>query len=298
VRVLCRRPERLDPGVAGRVEIVQGDIRDAAPIGAAVRGARIVLHLAACARAWSRDPNEFRDVNVRATRRLLAAAREAGVERLVHVSTLLTLPPYRPAPLRDGALEPTPYEATKRAGERLVEDYAAAGLDAVIVHPTRVYGPGPLNDANGVTRMIGLYVAGRFRVRLADRDVLANYVHAADVAAGIVRAGERGRAGVHYVLGGAENVSLREFLEIVAELSGRRYRTVALPPSAALAVARAAELWARLGGGTSITTGWVRVFLEDRRVDITASREELGYRPRPLRAGVAETLRWLCGDGG
>jgi farnesol dehydrogenase len=192
---------------------------------------------------------------------------------------------------------PTAYEETKLAGERRVESFATNGLNAIIVHPTRVYGPGPLTDANGVTRVLALYMAGRFRVRLADHDVLANYVHAEDVAAGILAAARHGRSGAHYVLGGRENVSFRELLELVTEVSGSRRRTIVLPAAVALSIARGAETLARLGGSTSITPGWVRVFLEDRRADITASREELGYQPRLLRDGISQTVRWLRSNG-
>src|SRR2546426_456845 len=109
-----------------------------------------------------------------------------------------------------------------------------AGRHAVIVHPTRVYGSGPCNDANAVTRVIALYLRGRFRVRLDDGDVLASYVHAADVADGIRRAARAGRSGAHYVLGGA-NLSFRAFLDLVGEVSGGRREVVALPRAAALA---------------------------------------------------------------
>src|SRR3989449_1911733 len=63
--------------------------------------------------------------NVHTVERLLESAHAAGVSRLVHVSTMLTLPPGRPAPLDGLAARPTPYEESKRAGERLVESYAA-----------------------------------------------------------------------------------------------------------------------------------------------------------------------------
>lgn len=297
VRVLVRDPARLESGVAPRLEVLQGDICDGDSIGAAVRGARNVLHLAACARAWSRDPDEFRDVNVRATASLLEAAQRAGVERLVHVSTILALPAFRPSPIRGRAQRLTPYEETKIAGDRLAEEYAHDGLEVVIVHPTRVYGPGPLSDANAVTRVVAMYIAGRFRVRVADGGVQANYVHADDVAHGIIRAAERGRRGAHYVLGGGENLSFADFLKLVGDIAGRRRHCLAAPASMALAIARAAETWARFGGSTSITPGWMRVFLEDRRADISSSRHELGYRPRSLRSGLSETIRWLRANG-
>jgi len=291
-RVLARRPELLPPTVQGRLEVVRGDVRDRAALVAAVRGAGTVLHLAACARAWSRDPTEFATVNVEAVADLLETAVTLGVERLVHVSTILTLPPSRPAPVSGLAARPTPYEATKRAGERLVEAYAASGRHAVIVHPARVYGPGPCNDANALTRVIDLYLRGRFLVRLEDGDVLGSYVHAADVADGIRRAARVGRPGAHYVLGG-ENLSFRAFLSLVGELSGTRQRVVTLPRSAALAAGYLGLLWGRLGGVAPITPGWVRVFLEDRPGDIASARRDLGYEPRPAHVGLAETIAWL-----
>jgi farnesol dehydrogenase len=271
--------------------VAQGDLRDDHALAAAVRGCHTVLHLAACAKAWSRDPAEFVAVNVHAVETLLGAARAAGVRRLVHVSTLLSRPPYRAASVNGASRRPTPYEETKRAGEDLVAEYAASGQHAVIVHPARVFGPGPLNDANAVTKMMALYLAGRFRVRLADGDVLASYVHADDVAAGILLA-TRGPAGARYVLGG-ENLSLREFLDLVGDLAGRRRWTVTIPPAVGVVGARLAELWGRVGGWAPITPGWVRIFLEDRRADIEPARKELGYDPRPLRQGLAQTLAWM-----
>ena len=289
VRVLVRDPHRLEPGVVAKARVVVGDIRDPAALARAARGAGTVLHLAACARAWSRQAEEFAAVNVEAVARLLDVVRAARVERLVHVSTVLTLPELRPRP---GARPRTPYEETKHTGERLVETAAAHGTHAVVVHPTRVYGPGPLNDANGVTRLLAQYLQGPVAVRLADRDVLANYVHADDVAAGILLAAERGRRGAHYVLGG-ENVSLRGLLRLAGEVSGAPRRVVAVPPGAALAVAHAAALWGRVGGAAPITPAWVRCYLEDHRVDLTDTCRELGYRYRSLRAGLEETIQWL-----
>ncbi len=165
----------------------------------------------------------------------------------------------------------------------------------MIVHPTRVFGPGPLNDANGVTKAIDLYLAGRLRVRLADADVQANYVHADDVAQGMLRAADRGRPGAHYVLGG-ENASFRAFLDLVSDVADVRHLTVPLPRSVAMSVARLAETWGRVGGTAAITRGWIRIFLEDRRVDIEPARRDLGYEPRSLRDGLAETIGWLGGN--
>lgn len=296
VRVLARRPEAIDASARDRVEVVRGDLRDREALERALRGARTVLHLAACARAWTRDPAEFTAANVEAVARMLELAEREGVERFVHVSTILTLPPHRRAPVNGAAARPTPYEESKRAGERLVEAYAARGRHAAIVHPTRVYGPGPLTEANAVTRVVALYLRGRFRLRLEDGDARANYVLAEDVARGVWLAAERGARGAHYVLGGA-NASFRELLRAVDEIAGTSRRVFAVPAAAALAVARVAQAWGRVGGRAPITPGWVRVLLEDRRADVEPARRALGYEPRGLREGLAETIAWLAARG-
>jgi farnesol dehydrogenase len=291
VRVLARDPSRLAQPVQQRADIVQGALTDRATLERAVDGVGLVVHLAACARAWSSDPDEFTAVNVRGVELLLAAATRARVARVVHVSTVLTLPELWSGPAGMAA-ETTPYVATKLAGEQLVDRWAASGRDAVVVHPTRVYGPGPMNDANGVTRLVAMYLSWPIACHLDDGDVLANYVHAADVAAGILLAAGRGRSGAHYVLGG-ENSSLRGLLGLVGELSGVRRPLVGIPRPAAIAAAHAAVLWGRMGGSTVMTPAWVRSCLTDQRVSSEAAGRDLGYRPRSLRQGLEETIAWL-----
>ena len=88
-------------------------------------------------------------MNLHAVGNLVAAAQRHEIGRFVHVSTVLTILPHNTRPL-------TMYERTKLAGERLAEQCEVA----TIVHPCRVYGPGPLNDANGATKVIAAYLAG------------------------------------------------------------------------------------------------------------------------------------------
>ena len=170
--------------------------------------------------------------------------------------------------------------------------YVSAGHDAVIVRPTRVYGPGPWNDANGTTRLIALYLNGKLRIRLRDGDVRSNYVHVDDVARGIELAARHGRCGAAYNLGG-ENASLRGFLDAVAEVSAVRRVMVPIAPGVVLPAAVLAKAWCRLGGRTSLTPEWLNYFLEDRPVDCGMAREDLGYAPAPLRDGLRRTVAWL-----
>ena len=260
--------------------LVWGDLRDPSAVTRLVEGADLVFHLGAYARAWAANPGDFEAINVEGTRNVMAAALAAGVRRVVHVSTELV----------DG--EETAYQRTKRAAEQVVQDYVARGGDAVIVRPTRVYGPGPLNPANSVTRIISLYRRGLFRVRLADGGARANYVYVEDVVDGLLKAAERGTKGAAYVLGG-ENLTLEEFTGLIGKATGRTHALLALPRTVANLVGAACELGGRLGVEPLITRPWVAVLTADRPMNSEAAVRDLAYRPRSARDGIAATLAWL-----
>jgi nucleoside-diphosphate-sugar epimerase len=289
VRVLARQrphlslfPFPISPSSPG-AEIVWGDVTDPAAVERAVRGADTVFHLAACARPWTRDPREFTAVNVKGTRLVCDAARAREVRKLVHVSTEL---------VQDRVVDHTAYQRTKRAAEALVAAYVAQGADAVIVRPTRVYGPGPLNPANSVTRVMDLYRRGLFRMRVADGGARANYVYVEDVVDGLLRAAERGERGAAYLLGG-ENLTLVELLALVGEACGAQHATLPLPLPAVRFIAAVAELGGLVGLTPPITRDWVDLLSEDRPMSSELAKAELHYQPRGARAGVAATVAWL-----
>lgn len=297
IRVFVRDARGLDASVRNRVEIVEGCLEDAAVMERAVSGCGFVLHLAALARAYARDPAVYFRVNTDALGVMLKAAARHGVERVVHVSSVAALPPVKPANACGVSRHPTPYGQSKTASELLVNKYVADGHDAVIVRPSRIYGPGPWNDANGTTRLMAMYLEGKFRFRMADGDVQANYVHVDDVATGIRLAMRRGRNGGHYNLGG-ENATMAEFLGTISARSGIHRRVLKVPPQLIIPFAYLCSTWGFCGGNTSITPGWINNFLEHRPLDISSSREDLGYEPRNLTEGVSQTLNWLLGIGG
>jgi farnesol dehydrogenase len=287
LRLMVRDPGRLHPLLRSRADVVVGALGDADAARYAMHGVGQVLHLAALARAFARDEKEYDRLNRRAVEILLDAAAGAGVARFVHVSSVAVLPPGGNASTRT-----TPYAVSKAASEEAVHRHVAAGHDAVIVRPSRVYGPGPCCDANGATRLADLYRRGLLRFRPDDGGVLANWVHVEDVAAGIELAARYGRRGAAYNLGG-EDASLSDYLEIVAGLDGRRRVVAVLPVRLCRIAAQLGLLWGRFGGRTSLTPAWLDYFLEHRPVDSGPARAELGYAPRSLRAGLRGTIAWL-----
>jgi len=149
-----------------------------------------------------------------------------------------------------------------------------------------------LTDANAATKIVRQYLAGTFRFRLADGDARGSWVFVEDVVAGMIAAAEHGTRGAVYTLTG-ENASLREFLRVLDEVSGRRRTVVALPGGVARGAAGVMQALTIFGIAPPITREWVDLFLLDWPSTSDAAARDLDYTPRSLRAGLAATVEWL-----
>jgi nucleoside-diphosphate-sugar epimerase len=124
-----------------------------------------------------------------------------------------------------------------------------------------------------------------------------SYVHVEDVASGVEAALERAPLGGRYLLAG-ENVALGDFYRTAEELSGVPAPRRWLPRGLAKALGAAMKAAARLTGRTpKLTPDVVEVCHHDWAYSSARAERELGYRHRPLRLGIAETLAWLEESG-
>jgi dihydroflavonol-4-reductase len=202
------------------VEHVVGDLTQPESVARAMQGIEVVFHAA----AWmgSSDPGKLYAVTVEGTRTVLRCAREAGVRRVVHTSSVAALgvPEYRsPFPINENHTwnyhpERYPYGYAKYLAELEVQRAVAQGLDVVIVNPALVYGSG---DVYRQSRSLLKQVADR-RIPFSVEGGL-NVVHLEDVIEGHLAALERGRTGERYILGG-ENLSLHAMLSLAAAVVG------------------------------------------------------------------------------
>jgi farnesol dehydrogenase len=236
---------------------------------------------------WRPDRAEFDEINVGGLRNVLAATADLGIRRLVYTSSFLALPP-------TGAREPgewNDYQRTKVAADRLAREAASRGAPIVTVYPGVIYGPGPLTEGNLVGRQIADHLAHRLPGVLgADR--LWSFSYIADVAGGHVSALEAGRSGQRYLLCGENAPQMRVF-EILREKVGRALPR-RIPSWVAATLALAEEARARLTRRPPLLTlGTVEVLGRDWAFDSRLAEQELGYRWRPLAAGLAETLKDL-----
>ncbi len=303
VRCLVRSPEKFSslsslPGVTSQI----GDLDDAAALAVGVKGCDTVFHLAAFAKPWSKDRSLPHRINVTGTENMLKASLAAGVKRFVFTSSAAVIGPSPGVePIDEDFPRTVPYfneyEETKAEAEELVRSYNRDGLETIIVNPTRVYGPGALSESNAVTRMIKMYALGKWHIIPGDGKCVGNYVLVDDVVNGHIMAALRGRPGHRYALGG-ENLTFRQFFDILTELTGKRNWLVPLPVWMMVAAAKAMEWQASITGiPPVITAPWVKKYLNHWSLSSQKAMTELGYNITPFREGAKITLDWLKKEG-
>ncbi|HWD68364.1 MAG TPA: hopanoid-associated sugar epimerase [Caulobacteraceae bacterium] len=297
VRTLVRPTSDRRNLVGAPCEIALGDMTHEDSVRHAMEGARFLFHVAADYRLWARDPSEIMRANLEGTRIVMQAARRAGVERIVHTSSVATLNVERDAidetfPLPDGGGVGV-YKQSKVASERLVERMAADGLPVVIVLPSTPIGP---RDAKPTPtgRMVVEAATGKIPAFV---DTGLNLVHVDDVAEGHLKAMERGATGERYILGG-QDVSLKDMLADIAGLVGRKAPRVSLPRAPLYPLAMAAEAIARFTGKEPIVTRDALDMAAHRMFFSSAkAQRDLGYHARPYREALADALAWFRAAG-
>jgi len=283
-----------DTGKAGYLQAlgcdtVACDLSDRVELVALMAGADAVIHGAGSYRVGIR-PSErpaMWDANVGTTERVLAAAIEAGVPRIVYVSTVNVFgnthgrvvdESFR-RDLSEGFL--SLYDETKYRAHELALDRIAAGAPVVIVMPSQVYGP---RDHSGVGVQLRLAHEGNLPYRALD-DLGIGLVHVDDLASGIVAALDRGRIGESYILGGP-TTTLADAMGLAARLGGRPLTRIRLPN----VLVRAMSQFGRLVGQANLR----EVISASDGVTYWASsakaEAELGFRTRSIEDGLRDTF--------
>ncbi len=288
VVALCRNPESLADLRHPALRIAAGDLRDPAAWAPLLTPGGSVFHLAAV-RNSPRSPRPRDAGGQRRGHPRPGPARPASgvVARFVHVSTALIYGPAEAGRARTEADDLDRSSAYVRSKAEAVEGIRAlvrAGLPAVTVCPSIVFGPDHPSRPNRVTSEIRRLLRGGPRIWLAGGRQVRDLVFVDDVVGGLLAAEERGGVGEEYILGG-EEVSPRE-------LSRRVGGGIALslPAGAALGIAGIVDRLRRNDAGAGYATA-VRNLLQGVAFRLGKARRELGYRPMPLMEGLAPYSR-------
>ncbi len=290
---LVRSPEKAAKLTALGCELVSGDLGGATAIRAGMEGCDAVVHAAAMYEIGipAKQHPAMWEANVAGTEIVLKAARDAGVAKLVYVSTCGVFGNTHKKVVDESYEHPgkeftSYYEETKLEAHRIAKRMIEDGLPGVIVQPGGVYGP---DDTSQVADLLEEFFAGKLPL-LPFPELGICMTHVEDIAAGILLALDRGRVGETYVLSGPVT-TMREAVETVAAVSGRKAPKHAMPTVLMKAMVPIGPLVGRLMGQPPNLR---ELISSADGVTFWASHEkasrELGYAPRGMEEGWRQTL--------
>ncbi len=224
------------------IELATGDLLDKDSMRRALSGCDTLFHVAASYTFWPADGSAIYRTNVEGTRNILDVALEVGLKKVVYTSTVSAI-----GLTKNGtpANEGTPvdqkdvikgYKESKCLAEQEALDHYHRGLPVVIVNPSTPVGPWDVKPTP-TGKIIVDFMKGK---TFGYADTGLNLVHVKDVARGHILALSKGQAGQRYILGN-RNMSLKELLQALARIAGRKAPWLKVPYAGALAFAYADE---------------------------------------------------------
>jgi nucleoside-diphosphate-sugar epimerase len=296
VHALVRNPGEAKNLNHPNIKLFKGDVTDIDSISNAMSTCEQVFHLAAITRLWARPSEIFFKTNVEGTRNILQVAIEKNVSGLVYTSSTAVFGNSFNYPLSENDPRTigfsSDYDLSKCIAEKLVFDSVAKGLNAVIVNPSRVYGPGKPSYSNAISRLLTAMAKGKLIPLPKCPDVVGNYAYIDDVANGHILAMKYGKAGERYILGG-ENISYRQMLQVVKELIP--VRNVVQVSKILLKSAGAFQIlkFYLTKKQPAFTPSAINRYYSNAAFSCHKAIEELNYKITPFKKGMAETIQQL-----
>lgn len=297
VVALVRDRERAAGLLPADVELARGDVTDPESLRSPAAGIEAAISCMGIFEQWTADRDAFNRVNAAGARNVAVAARQAGARRLVHTSTFDVFDAPRGGTVSEERVadyeKSTPYERSKQLAERLVLAEAERGIEAVLINPAGIIGPGPWAGA-GFDSTLRDLLRGRLPL-VPPGGISLTWVE--DAADAHVAALDRGRPGERYIVADGY-ATIRQICEVaVAEAGGGRVPRV-MPARLARGVSRAGEAAARvIGRPPLLPQGQLEFLLWGARADSSKARSELGVEPLEWQEAVRRTVRWILDEG-
>jgi dihydroflavonol-4-reductase len=300
LRLLVRATSNLKNLHGLPAETVTGDLRDPASLEKAMAGCDTVFHVAADYRLWVRDPQEMYRSNVEGTRALLQAARENSVRRLVYTSSVATIGFKANGSLAD---EDSPvslsdmighYKRSKFMAEQVALEAGRSGMHVVTVNPTTPVGEGDVKPTP-TGRIVLDFLKRKFPAYV---ETGLNLVDVRECARGHLAALERGQPGHRYILGG-ENLTLKQILDKLAEITGLPSPRIKLPYIFAFATGVIDETITgrMLNKEPRATIDAVRMGKKMMFATSAKAERELGWKIVPVNDALRRAVEWFRANG-
>lgn len=296
VRGLLRRASDYKGVRHPRLELTEGDFTDGECLGRVMPGCKAVVHAAADTSRSGRHYTEYYEVNVRGTRRIVESALEHGVKRFIAVSSAGSFG-YGSREIPGCELNEMcePFASSYHARSRYESLQAAMGyrdrIEIIAVAPTCMIGPYDSKPGSGriikraYGRKVVFYPPGGH-----------NFVHAGDVARGIVLALEKGAPGETYILC-SENLSYKEFYKKLNMVTGGKAICIPVPGLAMYIAGGVGSCLRSLGIRTEISLPNMRILCVTGYYHNYKATRDLGIGFRPVEAAISDAVDWFAAEG-
>jgi dihydroflavonol-4-reductase len=300
LRLLVRSTSNLRNLEGIKAETATGDLRDSSSLEKGMSGCDTVFHVAADYRLWVRDPAEMYRSNVAGTKAILDAARKNGVRRVVYTSSVATVgftgnghPADEDSPVSLAAMI-GPYKRSKFMAEQLAMEAGGSGMHVVVVNPTTPVGEQDVKPTP-TGRIVVDFLKRRFPAYV---ETGLNLVDVRECAVGHVVALEKGRPGERYILGG-ENLTLKQILDKLGEISGLPSPKVKLPYVFAFAtgIVDEAITGRLLHREPRATIDSVRMGKKKMFASCAKAERELGWKIVPVEGALRRAVEWFQANG-
>jgi dihydroflavonol-4-reductase len=280
------------------IDIVKGDLNDPT-IWENMQNCNYLFHVAAHYSLWQKDRDLLYHHNVEGTRNILAAAQKAGIERTVYTSSVAAIGVGKSGRIVDETHQTSAeklvgdYKKSKFFAEQVAKEAVKQGQDIVIVNPSSPIGPldiKPTPTGDIILRFLR-------RKMPAYMDTGLNFIDVRDVARGHLLALKKGKTGDRYILGN-QNLSLKQLLEILSEITSLPAPQISLPAFVPLTVAWVEEkILTPLGKSPTVPIDGVRMAQQPMYYDASKAIRELNLPQSSLKVALKDAVDWFVSNG-
>ncbi len=278
------------------VEILFADITDYNSIKKAINKDDIVLHVAGMISILPGHAEKLYEVNVKGTGNVVKACLEKKAKRMVYVSSVHAFPELDGEVSESTVIDPIlaygNYGRSKARATLQVFNGIKEGLDAVIVHPSGVFGPFDYTGKNSLTQVLKKYVEGKHKTIIKGG---YDFVDVRDIAKGIYLAAIKGKKGRNYILSG-HFITIEKLVLELERITGNKSRQIKCPKSLALFIAPFAEFFARISRFAPMLTRYsLHTLWTKTRFNNNRAKKELGWTTREVKTSLADFVKWMTG---
>jgi dihydroflavonol-4-reductase len=299
VRASVRNLASKEPFAGLDCEVVQSDISDKQSLLKVLQGVETFYAVGAVFTLWAKDPEkEIYDVNIQGTRNLVEAAAEAGVKRIVYVSSIAALN-YSQLPTKESyGRNPDRrdvYYNSKNDGEKLAFELAQKhNIELVAVLPSAMIGSESFGKLSVSYNIIDLILKKEVPV---ETNITLNWIDVKDVAEGCFLAATKGKNGERYILANEKCTSIKDTTKIAQKLFPelKIKLPIAVPKSILFIIAWFMELSGKITGKAPLlSVKDIAMFSGlQQDFDISKARTELGFIPKKSDIAVREAMIYL-----